>query len=168
VSDTVGGVMAGDAVVVSAFERKWEFPADSLRGAEVIARWVDGGAAAVEMPEGAGCVRSVAVPVSPVGDLAIRKDFVRFVASLARPCSGITSLMPADPKVVASLEGKGGLAPRSAFQPLTDVRSALAPWLFALAIGAAVAELFVRRRGRNAQALGITDKRSPSSEVRAA
>ena len=168
VRDTVGGVMAGDAVVVSTFERQWTFPPDSLRGAEVIARWVDGEPAAVENPDGNGCVRSVAIPVTPVGDFVIRHDFVRFVASLARPCSQVTSVIPADPAVVASLEGKGGLAPRSAFQPLTDAHSDLAPWLFALAIAAAIAELFVRRRGRDARTVASGGKSSTSSEARAA
>ena len=168
VRDTVGGVMAGDAVVVSTFERRWTFPPDSLRGAEVIARWVDGEPAAVEKPDGNGCVRSVAIPVTPVGDFVIRHDFVRFVASLSRPCSQITSLIPADPAVVAKLEGKGGFAPRAAFQPLTDAHSDLAPWLFALAIAAAIAELVVRRRGRDAQAIGSRGKSSASSEARAA
>jgi hypothetical protein len=165
--DTVGGVMAGDAVVVSTFDRQWSFPPDSLRGAEVIARWVDGEPAAVEKPDGNGCVRSVAIPVTPVGDFVIRHDFVRFVASLTRPCSQITSLIPADPAVVAKLEGKGGLAPRAAFQPLSDAHSDLAPWLFALAIAAAIAELFVRR-GRDAKTVASRGKGSASSEARAA
>jgi hypothetical protein len=160
--------MSGDVVVVAAFERQWTFPADSLRGAEVIARWVDGEPAAVEKPDGIGCTRSVTVPVSPVGDLVIRKDFVRFVASLSGPCLRTTSLVHADPGVLARLEGKGGLAPRTSFQPLTDTRSDLAPWLFALAIAAAIAELLVRRRARNANVLGDAKQRSQSSEARAA
>ena len=168
VRDTVGGVMAGDAVVISTFDRQWFFPPDSLRGAEVIARWVDGEPAAVEKPDGTGCVRSVAIPVTPVGDFVIRHDFVRFVASLSRPCSQITSLIPADPADIAKLEGKGGLAPRSAFQPLTDGHSDLAPWLFSLAIAAAIAELFVRRRARGAIAFARTGKSSASDEARAA
>jgi hypothetical protein len=168
VRDTVGGVMAGESVVVSTFERQWSFPPDSLRGAEVIARWVDGEPAAIEKPDGAGCVRSVAVPVSAVGDFVIRRDFVRLVAALSRPCAQITSLIPADPAVVAKLEGKGGLAPRSAFEPLTDARSDLAPWLFALALAAAIAELFMRRRTRDTKALGANGKKLPSGEARAA
>jgi hypothetical protein len=167
VRDTVGGVMAGEAVIVSAFERQWSFPADSLRGGEVVARWIDGDPAAIEKSDGTGCVRSVAVPVSPVGDLAIRKDFVRFVASLSGPCSRMTSLIPADPSVLSKLEGKGGLAARAAFQPLSDARSDLAPWLFALAIVAAIAELFVRQRAGNSKALGSSNQRSPG-ESRAA
>jgi hypothetical protein len=165
--DTVGGVMAGEAVVVSTFERQWSFPPDSLRGAEVIARWVDGEPAAVEKPDGTGCVRSVAIPVTPIGDFVIRHDFVRLVASLSRPCARITSLIPADPTGIAKLEGKGGLAPRAAFQPLTDAHSDLAPWLFALALAAAIGELFVRRRGRTAATVASRGKTS-SSEARAA
>jgi hypothetical protein len=160
--------MAGDAVVVSTFERQWSFPPDSLRGTEVIARWVDGEPAAVEKPDGTGCVRSVAIPVTPIGDFVIRHDFVRFVASLSRPCARVTSLISADPADVAKLEGKGGLASRSAFRPLTDAHSDLAPWLFALALAAAIAELLVRRRGRDARALAGAGKVSPSDEARAA
>ena len=166
VRDTVGGVSAGDANVVAAFARQWSYLRDSLRGAEVIARWVDGEPAAIEKPDGPGCVRSVAIPVTPVGDLMIRNEFLRFVASLSRPCAQMTSLMPADPAVVAKLEGKGGLAPRSAFQPVTDADSPLAPWLFALALAAAIAELFVRRRARDSKVLGADG--STSREARAA
>jgi hypothetical protein len=166
VRDTVGGVMAGDAAVVATFERGWTFPPDSLRGADVIARWVDGEPAAIERPDGAGCIRSVAIPVTPVGDLVIRHDWTRFVASLSGPCASITSLIPADPSEVAKLEGKGGLAPREAFQPLTDAHSPVARWLFALALAAAIGELFVRRRARNTASL--SENRSVSTEARAA
>ncbi len=77
-----------------------------------------------------------------------------------------SSQIPAAPGDVAKLEGKGGLAPREAFQPLTDAHSPLAPWLFAVALAAAIAEFFVRRRAREATSFG--EKRSPSSEARAA
>jgi len=166
VKDTVGGVMAGKAVVVSAFERQWTYPLDSLRGGEVIARWIDGEPAAIEKPDGAGCLRSVAIPVTPIGDLVIRNEFVRLVASLSRPCALTTAVIPADPSVVSKLEGKGGLAPRQTFQPLTDARSDLAPWLFALAIAAAIAELFVRKRVRTSKA--SSEIRVESREARAA
>ncbi len=166
VRDTVGGVMAGDAAVVAIFERAWTFPPDSVRGADVIARWVDGEAAAIERPDDAGCIRSVAIPVTPIGDLVIRHDWTRFVASLSGPCASVTSLIPADPVDVAKLEGKGGLAPREAFQPLTDAHSPLAPWLFALALAAAIGEIFVRRRARNTTSLDAN--RPAGTEARAA
>jgi hypothetical protein len=158
--------MAGEAVLVAAFERQWAFPNDSLRGADVIARWVDGEPAAIERPDGSGCARSVAIPVTPVGDLVIRHEFVRFVTALSGACAGVTSLIPADPAVVAKLEGKGGLAARESFQPLSDTRSELAPWLLGLAIVAAIAELFVRRRRKDAKMPG--EARLGSHEARAA
>lgn len=164
--DTVGGVMAGDAVVVATFERAWTFPPDSLRGADVVARWVDGEPAAIERPDGAGCMRSVAIPVTPVGDLVIRRDWVRFVAAISGPCASVISSIPADARDIAQLEGKGDLAPRAAFQPLNDSRSPLAPWLFALALVAAIGELIVRRRARDTTSSGAS--RSAASEARAA
>jgi hypothetical protein len=108
----------------------------------------------------------VVIPVAPVGDFAIRRDVIRLVEFLSQPCSRVTSLTPADPMVVAQLAGKGGLAPRAAFQPLTDMRSTLAPWLFALALAAAIGELFVRRRARDTKALG--EIQPASGEKRAA
>jgi hypothetical protein len=160
VRDTVGGVMAFESVVVAAFDRQWSYPQDSLDGAHVIARWVDGDPAAVEKPDGTGCTRSVAIPVTPVGDLVIRHEFVRMVAALSRPCASKTSLILAVPTAVDRLAGQGGLAPRTAFQPVTDKRSELAPWLFALALAAAIGELFVRRRGRRGS---VADAGNPAT-----
>ena len=156
--DTIGGVIAGDALVVSAFERRWSFPADSIRGSEIIARWIDGEPAAIETPEGAGCVRSVAIPVAQAGDLVIRRDFVRFVAALSAECISHSSVRPADTGVISRLAGSGRLAAREDFQPRRDVRSSLAPWLLGLAIAAAIAELFVRRRKvARASSIGRSD-----------
>ena len=166
--DTVGGVMSDESPVVSTFERRWIFPADSLRGADVIARWVDGEPAAIEKPDATGCVRSVAIPVSPVGDFLIRKDFVRFVSSLSRACTAITSLTSADPDAVGKLEGKGSLAPRTAFEPLTDARSNLAPWLLALAVASAIAELFLRRRRKDVKERGTGEQLSVAEKAQAA
>ena len=165
--DTVGGFTTGDASVVAAFGRQWSFPPDSLRGAEVIARWVDGEPAAIEKPDGSGCVRSVAIPVTSVGDLVIRRDFVRFVTSLAGTCAAVTALTLADPATIARLERSGGLAPRQSFPALSDAQSGLAPWLFALAIAAAIAELLVRRRGRAITEVDAT-RRAANREARAA
>ena len=144
--DTIGGVISGDALVISAFERRWTYPADSIRGAEIIARWIDGEPAEIETPGNAGCARSVAVPVSPAGDLVIRNDFKRFVAALSGDCVSVTSRIAANEAQLASLAGSGRLAPREVFHPRGDLRSPLAPWLLGLAIAAAIAELFVRRR----------------------
>jgi hypothetical protein len=149
--DTIGGVVAGDALVVSAFERRWAYPEDSIRGSDVVARWVDGQPAAIETPTVNGCVRSVAIPLASAGDLVIRHDFIRFVAALSGDCASRTAMRAADSDVIARLEESGGLASRDAFRPRGDVRSDLAPWLIGFAIAAAIAELFVRRR-RTAEA----------------
>jgi hypothetical protein len=145
-SDTIGGVVSGSAIVVAAFERRWSYPADSLRGAEVIARWIDGEPAAIETTNASGCSRSVAIPVNPVGDLVIRNDFVKLVAALSRDCISRRARVLAPSAEVEKLKGQGSLAARDAFQPRGDVRSDLAPWLIGLAVAAAIAELFVRRR----------------------
>lgn len=144
--DTVGGVVSGNALVVAPFERRWSFPADSIRGAEVVARWTDGEPAAIEAATATGCVRSVAIPVTPVGDLVIRTDFIRLVAALSGDCASRTALRPASPAVIAGLGGPGNLVSARAFSPREDVRSGLAPWLIGLALAAAITELFVRRR----------------------
>ncbi|HJQ54316.1 MAG TPA: BatA domain-containing protein [Gemmatimonadaceae bacterium] len=152
VVDTIGGVTVGERGVVAPFVRRWSYPVDSLRGAEVVGRWYDGEPAAVEKPDGGGCVRSVAIPTNPVGDLVIRSDWGRLVAELSRPCAAVTALLRADPGDIAKLAGAGALASRSAFEPATNRKSSIAPWLFALAIAAAVAELFLRRRKASADA----------------
>lgn len=153
--DTIGGVMTSDgSLVVSAFERRWSYPADSLRGAQVVARWIDGEPAALEWNEGTGCTRSVAVPVTAVGDLVIRRDFVKFVESQSGSCAGAIAPTPMTPQQLAMIEGSGGLAPREAFRPRADAHSWLAPWLLGLALLGALAELFVRRRKQVAAGKG--------------
>lgn len=144
--DTIGAVISGGSIVVSAFPRRWAFTPDSIRGARIVARWTDGEPAAIEWNQGKGCVRSVAVPVNPVGDLPLQAGFTRFVEAMAGPCTAYRPNATASPAQLASLTGTGGLAPRDAFEPRDDVRSSVAPWLIGLGLVAAIAELFVRRR----------------------
>jgi hypothetical protein len=165
VVDAVGGVTGAGGVVIAPFERRWSYPTDSLRSATVVARWVDGEPAAIERDRGVGCMRSVAIPVTPVGDLVIRNDFVRFVSGLAGQCAREIALVPADAQQVARLEGSASLATRAAFQPRSDSRSALVPWLFALALLLSIVEIFVRR-SRATQPETIVG--AASREVRAA
>ncbi|MDP9178850.1 MAG: BatA domain-containing protein [Gemmatimonadota bacterium] len=147
--DLSGGVLSREARVVSAFQRRWIFPADSVRGTRVIARWADGQPAAVEKKMGGGCLRSVAIPVPVAGDLVIRPEFVQLVAAIAAPCGdkGLPTLLGAS--VVASLAGSGTLATGSAFEAREDVASPLAPWLFGIALAAAIGELVARKFNRH-------------------
>jgi hypothetical protein len=165
VVDTVGGVTGSGGQVVAPFERRWLYPVDSIHGASVVARWVDGEPAAIERDRDASCIRSVAIPVTPIGDLVIRDDFVRFVSALVGPCASQAALVTADRQRIVRLAGSGGLAPRSAFQPGADSRSSLAPWLLALALLASIAELMVRR-GRASQV--ATTSNASTGEARAA
>jgi hypothetical protein len=144
--DTIGGVAADDAVVVSAFTRRWTYPADSIGAGTVIARWIDGEPAAIEWSNGASCVRSVAIPVNQAGDFVIRDDVASLTSRLTAPCIASRLFVAASDDLLAKLRGQGGLASREAFQPRGDARSALAPWLLGLALVVAAAELFVRRR----------------------
>ena len=164
IRDTIGGVLAGDALLVASFERRWTYPADSIRGAEVIARWIDGDPAAIERESGNTCARSVSVPITPVGDLVLRNDYKRFVSAISGDCVARTSTIPANADKIARLAGSGGLAPREAFKPRSDVHSSLAPWLLGLAIAAAIAELFVRRRRSSA----VAESRQASRAARRA
>jgi len=163
--DTVGAVLAGDALLVASFERKWMYPPDSIRGAEVIARWVDGEPAGIERATDGNCTRSAVVPITPVGDLMIRNDYRQFADAISSTCSSHAATIPASADKVELLKGDGGLAPREAFKPRGDIHSSLAPWLIALAIIAAIAELFVRGR-RNVRA--VQSGRPDSSARRAA
>lgn len=144
--DTIGGVVSDSFIVVSALPRRWTFIPDSIRRAHVVARWTDGEPAAIEWNQDKGCVRSVAVPVNPVGDFPLQSSFGRFVSAMSAPCIGSGDVASATSARVASLTGSGGLASRDAFEPRGDVRSRLAPWLFGLGLVAAIGEMFVRRR----------------------
>ncbi|HUQ46724.1 MAG TPA: BatA domain-containing protein [Gemmatimonadaceae bacterium] len=144
--DTIGAVISGGSIVVSAFQRRWVFTPDSIRGARIIARWTDGEPAAIEWRQDKGCARSVAVPVNPIGDLPLQAGFVRFTEAMAGQCIADKLTPTASPARVALLTGTGGLAPRDAFKPRDDIRSSLAPWLLGLGLVAAIAELFLRRK----------------------
>jgi len=143
--DTATALISDSSVVVAPFERRWKFPSDSVAGAIVLARWIDGEPAAIERAAGLGCIRSVAIPVVTVGDLAIRPEFVELVAALTAPCDAGHAFNPLPPAAMASLAGSGGNAPHNAFRAPSDTRSQVAPWLYLLALLTAIAELFVRR-----------------------
>jgi hypothetical protein len=95
----------------------------------------------------------------------IRNDYKRFADAIASDCISHAAKIPASIDKVNALKGAGGLAPREAFKPRSDIHSSLAPWLIALAMAAAIAELFVRRR-RNIVA--AQSAQSSSSARRAA
>lgn len=167
--DTAGAVIAGAATAEAAtlvfpVERRWE-PAmetepqtETEQPARVVARWVDGEAAATERSLGAGCVRDVAIPVPERGDLVLRPTFGQMVRVLSSPCGGIGAAGSAagstagstggallDEAALAALEGTGGLAAREEIPEGEVVRSPWAPWLLVAALILALVELWARR-----------------------
>lgn len=142
--DTVGAVTAGEAAVVTPFERRWRLDG-AARITRVAARWVDGAPAAVERAIGGGCMRDVAIGVTPRGDLVLRRSFGRFVQALVAPCEAVAGSLAADSGAIASLAGAGALAAHDAIAAPSAVDSPLVPWLLAGAIGLALLELLVRR-----------------------
>jgi hypothetical protein len=113
-----------------------------------IAWWADGAVAATESAIGAGCIRSVAIPVTSEGDLVLRERFRRVLADLLVPCGGARDLRPADSATVAAIVGAAPAAvTTSTLPPLPEAGRAAMPWLLALALLLLMAEQLVRRRG---------------------
>jgi hypothetical protein len=133
---------ATTATVVAPFERA----ADPPPG-RAIAYWGDGSPAATETSLGGGCVRSVAVRVPVVGDLALTPAFRSFARRMAEPCDGSAGAVVPDSIVARVLAP----APRDvrASEPARDGErgdgSRLAAWLLAFAFALAVGEMAVRR-----------------------
>src|SRR5690606_39993333 len=87
--DTVGALTAGGVAVVAPFERWAAYDEAAGDGAaRVVARWLDGEPAAVEVAHGAGCIRTVTVGVPPRGDRARQARFARPAAARPRPGPG--------------------------------------------------------------------------------
>lgn len=142
--DTVGAIIAGRNVVVGTFERRWRFTDDSLKGATVLARWVDGDAAAIERDRGSTCRKSVLIPLDSTGDMLLRPSFVKLRAFLSRPCQFAISTPDAALASIIS-GGSGKLASTSDFPAATDSASPIGRWLIAIAIVLALVEMVLRR-----------------------
>jgi len=141
--DTTGALVTPGTVLVASFARS--VPAST--GAAV-AWWADGAVAATESVLGDGCVRRVAVPVAPEGDLVLRERFRRVVHDLLGPCGGARDLTPANSAAVRMITGAALVAvSTSALPPHPGAGRAAMPWLLALALLFLVAEQLVRRRG---------------------
>ena len=146
--DSAGAVVAGAAVAMGPFARRWR--AGAANGeSPAVARWPDGEVAATESPLGDGCIRQVAFNPSDAGDAAIRPGFLAVVAALVAPCGGALG-RPVSRADAARLAGGGALLAPSRLAPVSSRRSALAPWLFGMALVVLAAEQALRDRGRAA------------------
>ncbi|HEX5970863.1 MAG TPA: BatA domain-containing protein [Gemmatimonadaceae bacterium] len=136
-------VAMGDDVFVAALGR------DTLKErGTALARWADGAPAAVESVLGGGCVRRVGIGVPVAGDLPLSPTFQRIVNGLSDACTGSRARtgMPVDSARVSALVAGGGAASGSVLASGTERPAPVAPWLLALALACALAELLLRRR----------------------
>lgn len=142
-SSMTHALVGAHSVVVAPFERRWQHV--RAVGSKPVAWWMDGDVAAAELRQGDGCLRSVAVPVSPVGDFVLRADFHAILGDLLQPCGGAAAYATMPAGLLAMLRGPGSLAPSTAFAPPDRDASTMTKWLLFAALACAVLELFVRR-----------------------
>jgi hypothetical protein len=151
VADSQFGVAAGKAVVIETFLRQLQ-----PRAGTVLARWMDGAPAASERPLGRGCVREVAIPVDPVGDVALRESFRAVARSFVEPCGGapdlqladLTALLPAPDEATADTDVRARNGP--SVSQSVEARESI--WFAVTALAALLAEQLLRRRNARATA----------------
>lgn len=140
--DAVGGVASATGVVVARLPRLWSQTVAA--GGTVLARWVDGEAAASEHRVGTGCIRDVSVLVDPASDVTLRPSFARFVAPLVAACGGDrTSAHSA--AAMHLIAGTGPLATITALRGREALSSPATPWLIGLGVLLLGVELVARR-----------------------
>lgn len=113
----------------------------------VIARWLDGAAAARENQLGAGCVRTIGFDVPDIGDFALTPSFQRLLSVLAGPCDGHAQPAVASDSAIADIAAPSGGTPARTPPDEYGTANRLAALLMALAALLALTELWVRRRG---------------------
>jgi hypothetical protein len=136
-------IAMGDDVVVATLGRT-----APLASGHVTARWADGSAAAVQQELGQGCVRQVGIDVPIVGDLPLRPGFQRLVRGLMAPCRASAPNALVSESALIRLKGQGAAARGEALAGEIRRPAPVVPWLLALALLCAVAELVVRGHTR--------------------
>lgn len=140
--ERVDGIHAGGYTAIGHFIPT--APGDSGR---VVARWVNGVAAAREEARGAGCIRTIGFDAPDVGDFVLTPSFQRVAAELVGPCEGARARrgeIAPDSLAVALIAPSLGVVPE-----LADSSSApnrLAAVILMMGILLALLELIVRRR----------------------
>lgn len=117
--------------------------ADSGR---VIATWVDGSVAALQLERGTGCIRTIGFDLADAGDFALTPAFQRVAAKLVAPCQEGPSAATASDSTLQAIAA----APDSAAMPEVPVETHTANRIGALLLIAAMVllllEMLVRRR----------------------
>ncbi|HYC52900.1 MAG TPA: BatA domain-containing protein [Gemmatimonadaceae bacterium] len=138
-SDTARGIAAESDVVIGDFARTHE-----PRAGAMMVAWLDGSAAATEAALGAGCIRDVAIPVDPVGDVALRQNFRAIVRRLVQPCGGERDFTALSDSALGLPRSASSLASPAMTGRAIVSREFL--WFALAAVGFLVAEHVVRRR----------------------
>lgn len=151
--DTLGaiGATVEGTTLVFPFERRWRLARAPDGMTRVAARWMDGEPAAIERATVGDCLRSVGFSLPSVGDIMLQPSFVRFAESLAQPCSAHAgeTPVPLPPGFIRAIEGPAHLAPAAEIASRAVRMTPAVPWLLALAMLVALAELLLRRRQRS-------------------
>lgn len=141
--ERVDGVHAGDHTAIGHFTARTI--ADSGR---VVARWVNGRAAAREVDARSGCIRTIGFDVPDVGDFVLTPSFQRLAAELVGPCRG--SAEPGDEvlsdSLLAELASPPPNAPATTRVDMGRAPDRTAAMLIIVAILLLLGELLVRRR----------------------
>lgn len=142
-ADRVDGVHAGGHTAIGHFVAR---PiGDSGR---VVARWVNGRAAAREVGVRSGCIRTIGFDVPDVGDFVLTPSFQRLAAELVGPCGGsageIGEVLP--DSIVASLAAGLPNAPTTAKTDDVGAPNRAAAVILLVAILLLLLETVVRRR----------------------
>jgi hypothetical protein len=136
-ADTQGAIATSRDVVIGSFVR-------TVRPHEgsVLVRWSDGQSAATERLVGSGCIRDVAIPVDPVGDIALDAGFRGIARGLVEPCGGAR-----DYQAVA-FASRPALSAAGGFRPADKGTGKLPLWLALGAAALLLVEQFARNRER--------------------
>ena len=144
-ADTQNAVVAGSSVVVAGFARTHQ-----PRSGRTVARWIDGEAAASEATLGRGCIREVAIPVDPVGDVALRASFRGILSAVVEPCGGRRDFsLAVIPRSEATRDLQLGRVDQLQI-PRFARDDRLSVWLAAFALAVLIAEQLLRARVRSA------------------
>ena len=142
-ADRVNAVRAGDHTAIGHFIAR---PiGDSGR---VVARWVNGMAAAREVGARAGCIRTIGFDVPDVGDFVLTPSFQRLAAELVGPCVGsalqIDEALP--DSIVASLAAPLQKEPAADRADVGRAPNRAGAMILIIAILLMAFEMLVRRR----------------------
>lgn len=112
----------------------------------VIARWMDGAAAARENALGGGCVRTIGFDVPDAGDLVLTPSFQRLMSVLLAPCGGLHTVGVASDSAIATIAAAPAGTSAATVPDESRDGNRLAAALMMLAILLALLELILRRR----------------------